>query len=453
MAGFIQGDLIVNRYRVEDEIGHGGMGVVFRARDELLNRLVALKMLPSDAIYDADLQRRLASEARTASHINHPGIAIVFDFVETTNASFIVYELVAGRTLRQELAAGSFSVEEFSDAALQLAEALAAAHKQGVIHRDLKPENIMVVPGEDRGRHLKILDFGLAKNLGLRSIEGSSLDGSTTRSAHTLPGFTAGTIAYMAPEQLEFGQTDTRSDIHALGLIFYEMITGCHPFKGKSASSTIANILRQIPAPIAQSSAGAHAEVNRIIQKCLHKQPMERYQSAKELAIDLRNFRADPAKSDANQHELRGFARKMLGPMESRPYRIWEFLHFKACLRCAVLVYLAWWFRNVTTGKASLVLLLLVTVFCTIQIIVAAALLLAGKMDRRSLPEYSRWTAPWLRSLGLANGLFALVMAALVAEPHTLLAVFLTILAVAIVFTAVVLKPAMDRAVSGIVEP
>jgi hypothetical protein len=256
----------------------------------------------------------------------------------------------------------------------------------------------------------------------------------------------------MAPEQLETGQTDVRSDIYSLGLVLYEMATGCHPFRVKSVSSTIANILRQSPAPIMQYSAGAPVEVNRIIQKCLRKQATERYQSAKELATDLRNFRADSVESDAVQNEPPGLVRKLLGPMESRPYRLWEFLHFKACLRCAVLVYLAWRFRNVTTGIVSLVLLLLVTVFCVIQTTVSAALLFAGKMDHRSLPEHVQRAAPLLCGLGLANGLFAFVMAALVAEAHTFLALCLTILAVAIAFTAIVLKPAMDRAAIRIGE-
>lgn len=384
---FTQGDLIAGRYRVEEEIGRGGMGVVFRALDMLLNRCVALKMLPPEAIHDAGLQRRLASEARTASHLSHPGIAVVFDFVEATDASFIVYELVAGRTLRCELTVGRFSTEELSDAGLQLADALAAAHRQGIIHRDLKPENIMVVPGEDCRGRMKILDFGLAKHLTLPPIEREPPSGSTTLSAHTAPGFAAGTIAYMAPEQLEAGQIDTRTDIYALGLILYEMATGCHPFRGKSVSSTIANILTQAPAPITQHCAGASAEVNRIIQKCLRKHATERYQSAKELVTDLRNFRADPVGSDAVQNEPHGLVRKFLGPARSRPYRLWEFLHLKACIRCAVLVYLAWRFRNATTGRWSLILLLLVGVCSMVQTIISAALFVCGRDGPAKPPQ------------------------------------------------------------------
>jgi hypothetical protein len=441
----MRGDLIAGRYRIEEEIGRGGMGVVFRALDTLLNRYVALKMLLPEAIHDASFQSRLASEARTASHLSHPGIAVVFDFVEAVDASFIVYELVVGRTLRRELAVGRFSTEELSDAGLQLADALAAAHEQGVIHRDLKPENIMVVPGEGCRGRMKILDFGLAKHLALPSVESENPDGFTTISAHTTPGFVAGTIAYMAPEQLEAGQIDARTDIFPLGLILYEMATGCHPFRGRSVSSTIANILRQAPASINQHSVGASEEINRIIQKCLRKRATERYQSAKEVVTDFRNFRAGLVASEVAQDEPHGIPRKFLGPAGSRPYLFWEFLHVNACIRCAVLVYLAWRFKNATTGRWSLILLLLVTVSCMLQTIIAAALLCAGEMDRKNLHKHAQAAAPWLRVLGLTNGLFAFVMAAVVAEFHTFLALFLTVLAVAIVFTAIVLKPAMDR--------
>src|SRR5271154_2480022 len=161
----MQGELIAGRYAAREEIGRGGMGIVFRALDVQLNRWVALKMLLPEATHDISLQRRLASEARTASGLNHPGIAIVFDFVEVPDASFIVYELVVGRTLRSELAAGRFSMEELVDAGVQLADALAAAHQQGAVHRDLKPENNMVVPGGDGRGRMKILDFGLARHL------------------------------------------------------------------------------------------------------------------------------------------------------------------------------------------------------------------------------------------------------------------------------------------------
>ena len=195
------GDLIADRYRVEAELGHGGMGVVLRAHDTRLNRTVAVKMLPADPAQSELLRQRLASEARIASALNHPGIATVYDFIEQDEAAFIIYEFVPGRTLRRHLESERFNFSETIDAALQLTEALTAAHDNGVTHRDLKPENIMVTPDSSGGCRMKILDFGIAKLLQQPChIEAAAL--TQTMPAQTAPGFRLGTIAYMAPEQL-----------------------------------------------------------------------------------------------------------------------------------------------------------------------------------------------------------------------------------------------------------
>jgi serine/threonine protein kinase len=441
----MQGELIGGRYTAREEIGRGGMGIVFRALDVQLNRWVALKMLLPGATSDISLQRRLASEARTASGLNHPGIATVFDFVEAPDSTFIVYELVLGRTLRSELAARRFSMEELVDAGLQLADALAAAHQQGVVHRDLKPENIMVVPGGDGRGRMKILDFGLARHLEQPPLDDQCVNKTTTITQNTGPGFAAGTIAYMPPEQLQAGQADARSDIYALGVILYELVTGFHPFSGKDVPSTVAKVLTQTAPSIMHYDPDAPAEIERIIQKCLRKQPAERYQFARELLTDLRNFRADPALADQARKEPQSLMRTLLGSAGARPYRLWEILHLKACVRCALLVFLAWKFKTDRNGMWSTVLFFSAVVCCLIQGLLSAVLLYAGAADRSNLRSYVQKLAPWLRVLGLANGLLALLMAALVAESHTFLALLLTALAVALGFTATILKPAMDR--------
>jgi serine/threonine protein kinase len=449
---FRQDELIADRYRAGEEIGRGGMGIVFRALDIQLDRPVALKMLLPEATHDIAMRRRLASEARTASVLNHPGIAIVFDFVEAPEASFIVYELVAGRTLRSELAAGPFSIEELVEAGVQLADALSAAHQLGVMHRDLKPENIMVAPGDDGRGRMKILDFGLARRFALPLPEGECASAAATITELTALGLAAGTTAYMSPEQLQTGQADARGDIYALGLILYELAAGCHPFRGTSVSATIANILTQTAAPITRHNPAAPAEIDRIIQKCLRKRPVERYQSAKELLTDLRNFRADPfpgdsALGDPAGKEPQSLLRNLIGAEGSRTYRFWEILHVKACLRCALLVWFAWLFKTDSSGTGSLFLFFSAIVCCTIQGLLSAVLLTAGAADRRNLRTYARQLAPWLRAFGLANGLLAFLMGAIVAESHSFLAVLLVVLGVLIGFTALVLKPAMDRAV------
>jgi serine/threonine protein kinase len=421
----MQGELVAGRYRAGAEIGRGGMGIVFRALDTQLNRSVALKMLLPEATHDIGMRRRLAFEARTASGLNHPGIATVFDFVEAADASFIVYELVLGRTLRRELAAGRFSTEELVDAGVQLADALAAAHQQGVMHRDLKPENIMVLPGDYCRGRMKILDFGLARHFARPLPEGECASAAMTITELTVPGFAAGTIAYMPPEQLEAGQADARSDIYALGVILYELATGCHPFRGKSAHSTIANILTQTAPPIGRHHAGASAEIDRIIQKCLRKRPAERYQFARELLTDLRSCRADAASAAPARIEPRSLVRKLFGSTGPNPYRLWEILHLKACIRCTLLVFLAWQFRTDRDGTGSLVLFFCAVLCCTIQSLLSAVLLIAGAADRRNLRAYVQALAPWMRAVGLANGVIAFLMAAFVAESHTILAVLL----------------------------
>jgi serine/threonine protein kinase len=247
-------DFVDGRYRVEQEVGRGGMGIVLRAFDTRLNRAVAIKILPPDATHDPDRLRRLAAEARAASALNHTGIATVYDFVEQGADSFIVYEYIDGRTLRNSLARDRFSTDDVLGVGIQLADALVAAHTRGITHRDLKPENIMLVPDDHFRWRVKILDFGLAKQRP-ELLSAGTESGAETVSVATVPGLLVGTITYMAPEQLESRPTDERTDIYALGLVLYEMATGANPFMGRTLPSTVANILKQEPQPLGQQSA------------------------------------------------------------------------------------------------------------------------------------------------------------------------------------------------------
>jgi len=291
-------DLRAGRYRIEQEIGRGGMGIVYRARDTRLGRTVALKMLPAELTGDQELRRRLAQEARAASALNHPGIATVYDFEEHEGESFIVFEFVEGLTLRDRQKQKAFATDEILDLGAQLADALAAAHDRGVVHRDLKPENVMLTPGADRYPRAKILDFGLAKLRQALSATQAAADAETATIA-TARGLLVGTVNYMSPEQVEGEPADARSDIYSLGLVLYELATGTNPFVGKTPTSTIANILKQEPPPVTERNPMAPAELGRILHKCLRKRPEERYQSARELRVDLANLRQDSARSPA----------------------------------------------------------------------------------------------------------------------------------------------------------
>jgi Protein kinase domain len=289
--------LKAGRYEIESEVGRGGMGVVYRARDVRLGRTVALKMLPAELLNDAERRRRLAQEARAASSVSHPSLATVYDFEDLGEEVFVVYEFIDGSTLREVLHRPLWTTEAILRAAIQLADGLAAAHERGVIHRDLKPENIMLKNEAGFVGQIKILDFGLAKFR--KPLRPASAKGETsveTAAVSTAAGLLVGTINYMSPEQLEGEPADGRTDIYSLGLILYEMATGSNPFVGKTATSTIANILKQDAPRLESPRSVIPAELDRIVRKCLRKRREERYQSARELEVDLSNLLQDSSR-------------------------------------------------------------------------------------------------------------------------------------------------------------
>jgi len=282
-------EVVSGRYQLDEVVGHGGMGVVYRAQDLRLKRTVALKMLPRELNDNPDLGRRLAQEARAAACLSHSGIATVYDFEEHAGGSFIVYEYVEGITLRSQIRPGTPTVE-ILELGIQLADALASAHEHGIVHRDLKPENIMVKQ-EGGASRTEILDFGLAKLHQPISSAPKSPDTPTESTlVNTALGLLVGTVNYMSPEQLEGEPVDARADIYTLGVVLYEMATGTNPFVGKTPTSTIANILKQEPPPVTERNMVVPAEFDRILRKCLRKAPEERYQSARELLVDLRHL-------------------------------------------------------------------------------------------------------------------------------------------------------------------
>jgi Tol biopolymer transport system component len=257
------------------------MGEVFRARDPRIGRDVAIKVLPRELAGDGERLRRFEQEARTAGTLNHPNLITIYDIGDDGGAPFIVMELLDGTTLRERL---PVSGRELEDVLLRLAEVcdgVAAAHAAGVIHRDLKPENIIVT----NSGYAKVLDFGLAK---LTAAENVTPANPTAMMMMTEPGMIVGTIDYMSPEQATGRRLDPRSDIFSLGSILFEALTGEVPFSGETVVDTLHRIVRDKPPPLSAYRHDVPAELQRIVSKCLAKDPNERYQSAKELAIDLR---------------------------------------------------------------------------------------------------------------------------------------------------------------------
>ena len=272
----------LSHYTLENEIGRGGMGVVYRALDTRLGRAVAIKMLPPGATTDPERNRRFIQEARAASALNHPNIVTIYDIDEEGDTTFIAMELVEGTPLDQVIAGGALPVVTALDYGRQITAALAAAHASGIIHRDIKPGNIMIT----RDGRVKVLDFGLAK-----LIERSPTEATMT-ALGTRPGFIMGTAAYMSPEQAEGRPVDARSDIFSFGAVLYEMLTGKRAFAGHSDVGLITAILRDQPAPVHTVRSDVPTAVERIVERCLAKDPSARYPNTAALKQELETAHA-----------------------------------------------------------------------------------------------------------------------------------------------------------------
>lgn len=269
----------ISHYRVLEMIGAGGMGVVYRAHDEHLDRDVALKFLPPGALGDDDARKRFRTEALILAKLNHPSIATIHEFVTQDGTEFLVMEFLAGKSLAQERAGEAWPEKQLIVLASQIAQALQEAHERGVIHRDLKPGNVMISP---KGL-AKVLDFGLAGHC-------RPVSETTTIDGRVEPRFIAGTEPYMAPEQLLGDTMDGRTDVYGLGALMYQLATGQRPFQDEISARLTDAILHKPPAPVRSLNDGISAELERIIMKCLEKEPENRYQSAKELDVDLRRM-------------------------------------------------------------------------------------------------------------------------------------------------------------------
>jgi non-specific serine/threonine protein kinase len=276
----------ISHYRILRKLGAGGMGEVYLAKDTQLERKVAIKLLPAESVADAQARRRLVREAQAAAKLDHPNICSIYEVGEEGVRSFIVMQYVEGETLAERIARKSMPIEEMLDIAVQVSDGLGEAHSRGIIHRDIKPQNIMLTP-----RHqAKVMDFGLAEVVRDRSLVESE---AVTESLLFEPGVIVGTVPYMSPEQLRAEAIDSRSDIFSFGCVLYEMVSSHQPFAGESVANTISAILTQEPPPLVRYSSAAPAELQRIITKALRKDRQERYQTMRDMFLDLKSLKDD----------------------------------------------------------------------------------------------------------------------------------------------------------------
>ena len=282
-------------YEIVSQIGSGGMGVVYRARDTRLGRLVAIKVLPAHLSADSDRLKRFEQEAQSAAALNHPNILAVYQLGSYQGAPYLVSELLEGDTLREQLRQGPVAQERALDYAQQIAEGLSAAHERGIIHRDLKPENLFVT---NDGR-IKILDFGLAK---LAEGDGGSAETVATLGLQTHPGMIAGTVGYTSPEQVRGEKLDTRTDLFSFGVVLYEMVTGKRPFEGETSGVTFEAILNRQPTPPTKLNSKVAPGLENIITKALEKDREVRYQHASDIRADLKRLKRDSESGHTASH-------------------------------------------------------------------------------------------------------------------------------------------------------
>jgi len=409
----------IGSYRVLDEIGRGGMGIVYAAEDTRLGRQVALKALPPNYLSEQAGRERLRREARAAASLTHPGIATVYALEDIEGELYITSELVRGQTLRDELANGPLPPDRLLATLLDIADALAAAHAQGIVHRDLKPENIM----RAANGHVKILDFGLA-----RSIEPGE---RSTMTQLTKAGTAVGTPGYMAPEQLSGGPVDARSDVFAFGVLAAELATGEHPFGPDSAA--MLRRMTQLMEGKALSTAGAWSapHLEHVARRCMRAEPAERYPSGMELLAALR--------------DAPGVVTPIQPASPQAALWWWQFHQGAIALALAAMPATAWAIRPMIGAPAGSRIFFVALVLATISITARMNLIFTSRVHPASLGHQRSLVFPWVAWADAALAV-TMIVAALALNDRDAAAGLLITLSTVILASIILIEPATTRA-------
>jgi serine/threonine protein kinase len=428
-------------YRIVEELGRGGMGIVYLAEDTRLGRRVAMKALAPELTKNKQHRERLRREAIILAALDHPGIATVFSLEEFDGTLYIVSEYVRGETLRTELARGPMPTEALLDTAVELAHILAAVHEQGAIHRDLKPENVKrTVDGR-----IKILDFGLAR------VEVDKSYPSPSDPKRTQPGSFLGTPAYASPEQIRGLEVDFRSDLFSLGVMLYELAAGVHPFGCKDSISTIARILERDPTDLTRVCPLSPPALDRIVRRCLSKNPAGRYSSARDLSGDLEKLRSEIKRTAPEGEMARQAPRLVPGSQPSglSPLWWWQFHQLFVALSYYAMLYPLWRAREWTQEPWGSVFFFGALVAVGIAGNLRLHLWFTSRVYENQLAAQRRRTAPLICAADVLFVLILITAAYSIYGIHAFWAALHLGAAIGCVIGFLIIEPATTRAALG----
>ena len=418
----------IGNYVIRRELGRGGMGIVYLADDMRLSRTVAIKALSPAYSHSTEVRERLRNEAKMAAALSHPGIATVYALEEIDGELYLACEYVPGAPLRALVQAGPLPIADVIDIGAQLARALAEAHTKGIVHRDIKPENVIKTPSGV----IKVLDFGLARA------------DYTLQKRLTQTGMLVGTPAYLAPEQALGRDADFRTDIFALGLLLYELASGINPFAAQTIPATIARIVDEDPPPLSEVQPNSVPELDRIVERCLRKDPLARYRSTQDIVGDLERLRADLAAHHVHDAETADGRARSVRRTASRQWLVNHQVIVSAIY--IGLLYPAWYARGWLTPPWNMWFLLGVLAAAAAATSLRLHVWFTARAFPQHLAQQQASTQRWTRLCDVAFAGTQLAAGLAISADHPEFAMLFVTAAVAILVAAFVIEPATVRA-------